>query len=176
MAKKDKKQEEQNPIVENGNSEQNDVVAQLEQELAEANEKIEELTDGYKRAAADLQNFKRRVEEDQKNLVSFANSNLILEILPILDNFERALEHQPENVPQEWFDGILQIYNHFKQILEKQGVEEIKSEGEKYDPNFHEAMLHCEGEDGIIVQELEKGYLLKGKVVRPAKVSVGNGS
>jgi molecular chaperone GrpE len=147
----------------------------LEKKLEEATQEIEELTGGYKRVAADLQNFKRRAEEDHKNLVTFANSNLILEILPILDNFERAVEHRPENVSAEWLDGILQIYSQFQKILEKQGVEEIKTEGEKCDPNFHEAMLHCEGSDGVIVQELEKGYLLKGKVIRPAKVSVGNG-
>lgn len=182
MTKKTKKQANQKDdlaakvqAAQQDDASNNDAIAQFEKDLAEANQKVEELTNGYKRAAADLQNFKRRAEDEQKNLVAFANSNLILEILPILDNFERAIEHKPEDVSKDWLDGILQIYNQFQKILEKQGVEVIKTEGEKCDPNFHEAMLHCEGEDGIIVQELEKGYMLKGKVIRPAKVSVGNG-
>lgn len=151
-------------------------VEQLEKDLAEAKQKIEELTDTYKRSVADFQNFRRRVEEDKKTLITFANTNLILEVLPILDNFERAFSHQPEGVSASWLEGLNQIYAYFKQFLEKQGVQVIKTQGEKYDPNLHEAMLHCAGENGIIAQELEKGYLLNGKVIRPAKVSVGNGS
>lgn len=182
MSKKEKKQDVQTEdlatkvkTAKKDDSDKNDLLLKMEKDLEEANQKIEEFTVAYQRAAADLQNFKRRSEEDQKNLVSFANSNILLEILPMIDNFERAIEHKPENVSKDWLEGILQIYNQFKQIIEKQGVEALVSEGVKYDPNYHEAMLHCEGDDGIIVQELEKGYLLKGKVLRPAKVSVGNG-
>lgn len=153
-----------------------DPVVQMEKDLAEAKQKIAELTEAYMRAAADLQNFRRRAEDDKKNLMAFANANLLLEILPIVDNFERAFTHKPDDISKEWNDGIEQIYKHFKQILEKQGVTEIKTQGEKYDHNLHEAMLHSSGEDGIIVQVLEKGYILNGKVLRPAKVSVGNGS
>lgn len=152
-----------------------DPVEQMEKDLAEAKQKIVELTEAYMRAAADLQNFRRRAEDDKKNLMAFANANLILEILPIVDNFERAFAHKPADIAKEWNDGIEQIYKNFKQILEKQGVTEIKAQGEKYDHNLHEAMLHSAGEDGIIVQVLEKGYLLNGKVLRPTKVSVGNG-
>lgn len=167
MTKKDKKPESIN---------QADLTLKLEQDLEKANQSIEELTNAYKRVMADLQNFKRRTEEDQKGLVSFANVRLILEILPVLDNFERAMQHKPEDLKGDWIDGVSQIYQHFKSILEKQGVEEIKTIGEKYDANLHEAMLHSSGEDGIIIQEFEKGYILKGKVIRPAKVSVGNGT
>lgn len=182
MTKKDDKKQEslveesQDVKLMEDETAEDKMVLQLAQDLTEANQKIEELTNVSKRALADLQNFKRRSEEDQRNLVAFANGNLVLEILPILDNFERAIEHKPEGAPQEWLDGILQIYNQFQKILEKQGVEVIKAEGEKYDPNFHEAMLHSSGKNGIIIQELEKGYLLKGKVIRPTKVSVGNGT
>ena len=149
----------------------------MKKDLEEANQKIEELTNVSQRVMADLQNFKRRTEEDKKNLVSFANINLILEILPILDNFERAIKHQPKAASdsKDWLEGIMQIYNQLQQFLEKQGLEQISAKGEKYNPNLHEAMLHVEGKDGIILDELEKGYILKGKIIRPTKVSVGNG-
>jgi len=182
MTTKDKKQASKKnkptakvQAVKKNSKKENTFIMQLEKDLGDAKQKVEELTDAYKRTAADLQNFKRRSEEEQKNLVNFANTNLVLEILPIVDNFERAIEHKQTGTSKEWLDGILQIYNQFQGILEKQGVEKIKSLGKKLDPNLHEAMLHSEGEDGIIVQELEKGYTMKGKVIRPAKVSVGNG-
>lgn len=183
MTKKDKKQAEKKTSLfskvktaKKNHSKKNKAVLELEKKVTAAEAQVEELKDTCKRAVADLQNFKRRTEEEQKKLISFANTNLVLEILPIVDNFERAMQHKPKDESKEWFDGISQIYKQFKGILEKQGVEEIKSVGEKCDPNLHEAMLHCEGESGIIVQELEKGYTMKGKVIRPAKVSVGNGS
>ena len=160
-----------------GDKKEAELIRKLEKDLEEANQKIEELTNVSQRAMADLQNFKRRTEEDKKNLVSFANVNLILEILPILDNFERAIKHQPKAAfdSKDWLEGIMQIYNQLQQFLEKQGLEQISAKGEKYNPNLHEAMLHVEGKDGIILDELEKGYILKGKIIRPTKVSVGNG-
>lgn len=168
MTKKEKKQVKQN---DNPNVE----VKRLEQELEKAYTKIDELTDSCKRIMADLQNYKRRNEEEQKKLVNYANVHLILEILPVLDNLERAMQHKPIDFSGDWLDGISQIYNQFKKILEKQGLEEVQAEGAVYDPNLHEAMLHSDGENGIIVKELEKGYILKGKVIRPSKVVVGNG-
>lgn len=162
--------------LEQDDQKENNLIEKLEKDLAEAQVKIEELTNAYARAAADLQNFRRRTEEERNSLGAFANANLILEILPIVDNFERAIEHKPEDLSGDWVDGILQIYEQFKTNLEKQGVQEIKTIGEKCDPNRHEALLQVDGENDIIMQELEKGYLLNNKVIRPAKVAVGNGN
>lgn len=137
---------------------------------------LAEMTEHAKRAVADLQNYKRRIEEDQKNFVQFAVSGLLLELLPILNNFERAIKHIPDET-SEFGKGIIQIYNHLKQILEKAGLTQIQADpGTIFNPNFHEALLQGQGEKDKITEELEKGYMLGEKVLKPAKVKVGNGS
>lgn len=140
---------------------------------------LEEVTEQAKRAAADLINYKRRVEEDQKNFIEFANSGLLLELLPILDNLERAYKHIPEDSEQakDFGKGIIQIYDHFKTTLQKAGLTRIKAEpGTQFNPHFHEALISGQGEKDKILEELEKGYTLSGRVLRPAKVKVGDGS
>lgn len=161
--------------LEQAEEKENALIEKLEQDLQVALAKIEELQNAYARAMADLQNFKRRTEEEKRDLGAFANAKLILDFLPVVDNFERAIAHKPENIPQEWLDGVMQIHTQFNSIFEKQGLEEIQTIGEKYNPNLHEALLQTEGENDIITQTLEKGYLLNGKVLRAAKVAVGNG-
>lgn len=154
-------------------------ISKLTKELEEKTKELEAVTEQAKRAAADLMNYRRRVEEDQKNFVMFANSTLILELLPILDNFERAIKQMPPDNEQikDFGKGIIQIYDHFRTVIQKSGLSEIKIEiGQKFDTNFHEAMLSGPGEKDTILEELEKGYMLGGKVLRPAKVKVGIGA
>jgi len=148
---------------------------QLQADLEAANKQIQELTETAKRALADLQNYRRRVEEERAGFVTFANSALILELLPILDNFNRAFAHVPAEISKtEWFKGALQIEQQLAGVIKKQGVTEMPSQiGKKLDTKFHEAVAAGPGEKDVIIEEFEKGYLLGEKVIRPAKVKVG---
>lgn len=141
-------------------------------------EDMQKMTEVAQRALADLANFKRRTEEERAHVIVYANLELIKDLLPVLDNFQRAQTHLPENMnddTQNWVNGILQTFKQFQDALTKRGLTEMKTVGEKFDPHSHEAMLQGPGEKDVVVEELEKGYLLGEKVVRTAKVKVGNG-
>lgn len=150
---------------------------QLQGDLEAANKQIQELTETAKRALADLQNYRRRVEEERTAFVQFANVALILELLPILDNFQRAFSQVPEEIlKSDWFNGALAIEQQLVAVVKKQGVTEMPSQvGKKLDPKIHEAIATGPGEKDTVIEEFEKGYLLGDKVIRPAKVKVGNG-
>lgn len=165
-----KKDDGQKPAVNNSEK----IVADLEA----ANKQIEELTSTAKRALADLQNYRKRVEEEKKAFVQFANIGLILELLPILDNFNRAFSAVPDEIQKtEWFKGALQIEQQLAGIMRKQGVTEIPpSVGQKMDPQIHEAVMTASGEKDAVIEELEKGYRIGDRVIRPAKVKVGDGN
>ena len=149
----------------------------LQVDLEAANQKIAELTDTAKRALADLQNYRKRVEEERVQFISFANVSLLLELLPILDNFNRAFSQVPAEISKtEWFKGALQIEEQLVSVIRKQGVTEMASSvGQKFDPKSHEPLTVGPGEKDVILEEFEKGYLLGDKVIRPAKVKVGGG-
>lgn len=148
----------------------------LQADLDAANKQIQELTETAKRALADLQNYRRRVEEERAAFAAFANAALILELLPILDNFQRAFAAVPEEISKsDWFKGALAIEQQLVGIVKKQGVTELPSQvGKKLDPKIHEAIASGAGEKDVIIEEFEKGYLLGGKMIRPAKVKVGD--
>jgi len=151
-------------------------IDKLKKELEEAKRKAEENLAGWKRALADYANFKKREEEAKKELIKFANENLILEILPIFDNFQNAYKSLPKDLEKNnWVEGIKYIKLQFENILKKIGVEEIKTVGEKFNPELHEAVEKVkinEKKSGVVVDEVSKGYKLNGKVIRVAKVKV----
>jgi molecular chaperone GrpE len=139
--------------------------------------KIEELTNALARAMADLQNYKRRTEEDQGKFVKFANAELLKILLAIIDNFNRSVGHLPEDLKKnDWAKGIVQIHDDFLKTLEKVGVKKIKTVGEKLDPKLHEGLIAGPGEKDVILEELEPGYTLNGDVIKVAKVKVGDGT
>lgn len=146
-------------------------------ELEESRHYTESLTETSKRALADLSNFRRRNEEEKKHFVQFANALLIQEILQITDNFERAFDYIPEELKKnDWIAGITQIEKKLKGILEKQGVKEISALGKKMNTEEHEAILTGPGKKDIVIEVLEKGYMMGNKVLRPTKVKVGDGT
>jgi molecular chaperone GrpE len=148
----------------------------LEKILAYTKQKAEDYLDSWKRAQADFVNYKRRTEQERLEIGKYANSELILRLLPILDDFERAFESIPPRlVKTAWVDGIRLVERKLRTTLEAQGLSPIKSVGETFDPNQHEAVMHSKGEDGKVVQEMQKGYRLYDKILRPSKVAVGNG-
>jgi molecular chaperone GrpE len=167
---------ESDEVVEAG-IEQAEDIETLQQALAEEKEKAEKYLANWQRSQADLQNYVKRAEQEKSETVEFANRILILDLLPILDDFERALASLPVELDeQNWTEGIKLIYNKLKTILETQGLAEIKAKGEYFDPYFHEAAGQLEGEEGIIIEEIRKGYKFSDKLLLPSMVIVGTGT
>ena len=148
----------------------------LERILAETNLKADYYLESWKRSQADFANYKRRLEQEKLEMGVYANTQLILAVLPILDDFERAFRAiSHKHAKTDWVEGIRLVERKLKTTLEAQGLTAIQSVGETFDPNVHEAVMHVKGEDGKVVQELQKGYRLHDKIIRPSKVAVGNG-
>jgi molecular chaperone GrpE len=146
----------------------------LQARLEEEKSKAQDYLASWQRAAADYQNFKRRVEQEREETARLANAALIINILPLLDDLERALQTVDTHLAGlTWVDGIRLIYRKFQAVLEAAGLTEIKAEGETFDPAVHEAVMFGEGEEGKVVSELQRGYKLGNRVIRPAMVVVG---
>ncbi|MBU1446435.1 nucleotide exchange factor GrpE [Patescibacteria group bacterium] len=155
-----------------------EIIEQTEQldELELANKKIDELTVAAKQAMADLQNYRKRTEEEKSSFSKFAISNIFSEILPVFDSFERAIQHLPADLTEnDWIKGIKNIIRQFEQIIEKFQIKKMETVGKKFDHNLHEAIATAPGEKDIIINELEAGYSMEDYVLRHAKVQVGNG-
>lgn len=151
-------------------------VESLKKALAEEQARAEGYLASWQRAQADFVNFKRRTEQERNETVMLANAALMLNLLPVLDDLERALDNVSEKLRKlTWVDGIVLIYRKLKATLEGNGLSEIKALGETFDPNFHEAALYDDGEEGKVIEELQKGYMLHDRVLRPAMVKVGKG-
>jgi molecular chaperone GrpE len=147
------------------------------QKLLEKCEKEKkEYLEGWKRERADFLNYKKDEMERIEGLIKYANEELILKFLPILDNLEIAEKNISENLKEnEEVKGLLQIKAQILDFLKSQGLSEIKALGELFDPHFHEAIDEIEDKEkdsGIIIEEVRKGYLLNNKVLRPARVKV----
>ncbi len=146
----------------------------LRARLAQEQEKAQSYYASWQRAAADYQNFKRRVDEERSEVGRLANAALIINLLPLLDDLERALRTvDTKLVGLTWIDGIWLIYRKFQALLENAGVKEIEADGRPFDPKLHEAISEAPGEEGKVVSVVQKGYLLGDRVVRPAMVIVG---
>jgi molecular chaperone GrpE len=133
--------------------------------------------DRYLRTAADLENYKKRAAREHAELVKYGNEKLIRDLLPILDSLDRALKQTSEMSVemQAFIEGLKLIDTQFLASLQKHGVERIEAKGKEFDPNLHQAVLMVEGDDGEdnkVIEEFEIGYLLNGRLLRPAKVSV----
>ncbi len=146
----------------------------LKKKLEECLKQKDEYLAGWQRARADFLNYKKEEMERISALLAYSGEELILKILPILDNFELVEKKMPEDLKKdESVKGILQIKNQILDFLKNQGVEEIKTVGEKFDPNLHEAVETQDGqESGIILEEVQKGYMINGRLLRAAKVKV----
>lgn len=129
----------------------------------------------YMRLMADFQNYKKRVEKEKSDIYSYANEKLATELLAVLDNFERALDHDGED--KSFKEGMEMIFKQLFDVLEKSGLKEIPALGEDFDPNFHNAVMTedtDEYDSGKVSGVMQKGYTLNGKVIRPSMVRVAN--
>lgn len=142
----------------------------------EMHAQIENLKDKLLRKAAEFENYKKRNDAETASFYKFANENLISSLLPVLDDFDRVLRSWNEKHDVETFKkGVELIYDKFKSILEKQGLKEIDSTGKDFDVNLHDALLQAANEKSkpnMVLETVEKGYFLKDKVIRHAKVIV----
>lgn len=140
-----------------------------------AKEELEQMTEMAKRAMADLQNLKRRQEEEKIHWIKMANADLLKKLIPILDNLDLAKKHMPEGA-EGWYKGIEMSINQMQQAMQDSGLTPLETVGQPFDPEKHEAIAQGPGEKNVIIEEFEKGYKLGDFIIRHAKVKVGDGT
>jgi molecular chaperone GrpE len=150
--------------------------AELEERLAEAERERDERTDDLKRVAAEFENYRKRVARDQQSLAARAHERLVKELLPVLDDLERALQAAAEHEEAQLEEGVKLVHRELREALAKEGLSEIETNGH-FDPHLHEALLSQPSEhgEGAILDVLQKGYRLGDLVLRPARVVVSQG-
>ncbi len=170
--------EEDVEIIEPEDVEEDELEEETGSREAELEKEVEEWKNRALRAQADLENVRRRAKAEKEEDAKYRVQPLAEELLPVMDNFERAMQTQPDNEStQSFIDGMAMVYNQFRTALEQQGVEEIPAQGEYFDPTIHQAVMQAD-EEGFesnqIVEEMQKGYRLKDRVLRPSMVKVNN--
>lgn len=150
----------------------------LKQQLETLQNRYNELNDRYLRLFSEFDNYRKRTLREKIELSKTASAELIIAILPVVDDLERALGNFPDNEKNSHYEGIKLIYSNLKRLLEQQGLEEIKALGEAFDTDYHEAVTHIpapeEGHKGKVLEVIKKGYTLQGKIIRFAQVIVGS--
>lgn len=158
-----------------------DIAAQLEAlraELEAARQEAGELRSAWQRSAADFQNYRRRSEQEREATLGLASEALLRKLLGVVDDFDRALEALPAELEQAgWVEGVWLVERKLRALLESEGVTAIEALGQPFDPREHEAVVHqdtTDAPDGTVVAELQRGYRLRDRVLRPALVAVAN--
>ena len=150
--------------------------AQLIEKIKETEEKTQRNFDLYLRSQADIENIKKRFQKEKLDLIKFANESLIKQLVTVIDNLDKAIAHAHDGNSVEGLkEGVELTSKGLMDILSKAGLEEVKAKGEPFDPNFHEAMFEREDDSvkpGTVLEELQKGYTLNDRLIRPAMVSV----
>ena len=150
----------------------------LERELAETRAKGEEHLYNWQRSAADFANFKRRTDDERATVGQFSNAILIGKLLGVLDDFDRALDSVPADAREDpWVEGMILVERKLRSVLEAEGVTAIESVGHQFDPNVHEAVVHeptADHPDNQVIGELQRGYRLHDRLIRPSLVRVAN--
>ncbi len=151
-------------------------IEKIKKDLEECQKKSKEYLEGWQRERANMLNYKKEEIERFSNVIESANEELILKILPVLDNLEKAEKNVPENLKEtDYIKGIVQIKKQFENILKDLGVEKIECLGKRFDPHFHEVVDKVDSEEeskGVIVEEVTTGYMMHNKLLRPARVKV----
>jgi molecular chaperone GrpE len=157
-----------------------ELLEQLEtatRELEQAKARADESTYNWQRSAADFANYKRRMEEDRSLLAQAGTAVLISKLLAVQDDFDRALANVPDEVHEGWLEGIRLVERKLRSVLESEGVTPIEALGQPFDPNLHEAVVHEPTDlhpDNTVIEELQRGYRLGDRVLRPSLVKVAN--
>ena len=166
-------------VAENTETLENEETEQLvdeQDEVSLLNKQIEELQNRILRIQADFDNYKRRTKQEKDELGKYANTKLIEALLPTYDNFDRAIQSALDTQNLESFlQGVQMIYKQVEDVLAKEGLEPIEAVGRPFNPEFHQAIMQVETdefESGVVVEELQKGYKVKDRVIRPSMVKV----
>lgn len=149
----------------------------IDPELRAARDEAQATFARYQRLAADFENYKRRTRQELADRTQYANEELVRKLLPILDNLRRALDHAPDEIDPNWFEGIRLVARQFEETLQAQGLSAIPAVGEKFDPSQHEAIAReetDEHEEGTVIEEMQPGYRLHNRVLRPTLVKVAH--
>lgn len=147
-------------------------IKELKKTIQDLNKKCDEYLNGWKRAKADYLNLEKEMLRQKEEWIRFSNGELISQLIPVLDSFDKAISHlSPEDHSHSWAKGLLNMKNQLENILRNAGLEKIKAKGEKFNPDFHEA-IKKEGKGDKIVEEVQTGYLFQGRLLRPAKVII----
>jgi molecular chaperone GrpE len=158
------------------NKKREEAVEELHKELEAKDAIIKDLQDKMLYFQAEFENFKKLKAREKQEVLKFGNETLLQELIPVLDNMDMALEHASHaDDVKAIAEGVKLTFNQFLKVLEKSGVERLEAVGKKFDPNLHEALYQEERNDmepDTVVSEVQKGYLLNGRVVRPSRVSV----
>lgn len=153
-----------------------DSVAELKTQLEAANAKAAEYLDGWQRSRADFTNYKKRVERENADLSATIAATVLTRILPVLDDFDLAMKNAPaDGDGAKWASGLALVHKKFNSVLENEGIKRIEAEGQPFDPNVHEAVVHEESADhesGHVIEILRQGYKIGDRVLRPALVKV----
>ena len=188
--KKDKLQDEQNKTTEQEenifeNLKQNEkrdesIVEKAETKIAELEAQVKDWQDKLLRKAAEFENYKRRTENDQFNLINYAAESFIVKLLPIVDDFERSMEHIDDiDNNKSVKEGIKLVYEKLLKLLNEQGVKKMQTKGEPFNVDYHDALMQKK-DDSVpshtVLEEVESGYLYRDKVIRHAKVIVSEES
>lgn len=166
------------PSKESPKKKQKTTIEDLKKNLEEQKQLSQNNYEKFLRAYAELENYKKRVEKDKADNLKYANEGLIGDLLPFIDNLKRAVEHfssEKNNNPKALIEGIDLILKDLMNVLGKYGLKPIESAGRPFDPSLHEAMMQVESEahePQTILEEFQKGYLIKDRLLRPARVSV----
>ena len=178
--------QENEPEMENGETAEESLVDEVKDESTEEEEIVEdekdelaEIKDRHLRLYSEFENYRRRTAKEKLDVIATANADLVLNLLPVLDDFERAMKAMDADNDKDSFEGINHIYKKFRKTLDGNGLTEIKAgKGSTFDVELHEAISQIPAPskklNGKIIDVVEKGYLLKGKVIRFAKVVVGS--
>jgi molecular chaperone GrpE len=149
--------------------------AELRAELEQTRELAQERLAGAQRAQADYENLKKRNERERSELGQSITVGLLGQLLPLVDDLELALQADPDKDPTAWMEGLRLIQGKVVSVLEGLGLQPVAAVGQPFDPHFHEGVGEVPGEAGVVVTQVQKGYLLNGHVLRPSRVLVGNG-
>lgn len=153
-------------------------VEALQERIAQLEKEASDYKDSWQRAAADYRNFKRRTDQERADLIRGAAAGLLLKLLPVMDDLDRAMQSvTPEVEASQWYGGFRLIPQKLQALLESEGVRPIEAVGQDFDPNMHEAVIYeaAEGQEGKVIADLQKGYTLREKLLRPSMVKVGQG-
>ena len=155
-------------------------ISKMQEELETARAENTAAADMMLRLAAEMDNYKKRVDKDRQSLIKFGCQGLVQELLPIMDNFQRAIQSADQSRDfDSFFEGVEMIFKQMYDALERKGIKSIDAVGETFDPNIHEAVMQVTSEEypeNTVVEELQKGYMLHDRVIRPSMVAVSKGS